>query len=175
MYTSIDIELQALGEKLMENKLGSIVAIDPKTGGILGYGEQPYLQTKTINRCRKKKTLCRIIIESGTPLFNRSVSATYSPGSTFKTLQALLGLHEGVINTRFYEFPALVLFMVAVVANLCDALIVELLICEMRSRMSDNTYFATVMQRVINNPKYPKPGQQPGSMGQVYVCIWPGA
>ena len=43
LYTSLDIELQQLGEKLMNNKVGSIVAIDPKTGGIHRHGKQPHL------------------------------------------------------------------------------------------------------------------------------------
>ena len=101
MYTSIDIELQTLGEKLMENKLGSIVAVDPKTGGILAMISSPTYKPKLLTGAERKKHYAELLLSPARPLFNRSVSATYSPGSTFKTLQALVGLHEAVITTDF--------------------------------------------------------------------------
>ena len=154
MYTSIDIELQALGEKLMENKLGSIVAVDPKTGGILAMVSSPTYQPKLLTGAERKKHYAELLLSPARPLFNRSVSATYSPGSTFKTLQALVGLHEGVITTEttvscsgaFYGCGS---------GKPMKCLDIGTFDLRNAIRMSDNTYFATVMQRVITNPKYP--------------------
>jgi penicillin-binding protein 2 len=154
LHTSIDVELQELGEKLMLNKLGSIVAIDPKTGGILAMVSAPTYKPKYLTGNERRKHFSELFLNPALPLLNRTVSATYSPGSTFKTLQALVGLHEGVITTQttvscngaFYGCgggrPMRCLDFGTF--NLQHAI-----------TLSDNTYFATVMQRVINNPKYP--------------------
>src|SRR5204863_7587678 len=88
------------------------------------------------------------------PLFNRSVSATYSPGSTFKTLQALIGLHEGVITTKF-RVPCSGAFYGCGSGKPMKCLDVGTFNLQNAITISDNTYFATVMQRVINNPRYP--------------------
>ncbi len=154
MYTSIDINLQELGEKLMQNKLGSIVAVDPKTGGILAMISSPTYQPKLLTGAERKKHYAELLLSPARPLFNRSVSASYSPGSTFKTLQALVGLHENVITTEttvtcsgaFYGCGSgnPMRCLDRGTFNLLNAITV-----------SDNTYFATVMQRVITNPKYP--------------------
>lgn len=154
MHTSLDIELQALGEKLMQNKLGSIVAIDPKTGGIICMVSSPGFKPKLLTGAERKKHIQELLINPALPLLNRAVNASYSPGSTFKTLQALVGLHEGVISTQttvscggaFYGCGSgkPMKCLDRGTFNLQGAITV-----------SDNTYFATVMQRVINNPKYP--------------------
>lgn len=152
MYTSLDIELQELGEKLMQNKLGSIVAVDPKTGGILCMVSSPTFRPKTLTGAERKKHITELLLDPSLPLLNRAVSATYSPGSTFKTLQALIGLHEGVITTEtqfscggaFYGCGKPMRCLDYGTFDLRHAITV-----------SDNTYFANVMQRVINNPKYP--------------------
>lgn len=152
MYTSLDIELQELGEKLMENKLGSIVAIDPRTGGILCMVSSPTFKPKYLTGPDRKKHITELLLDPALPLLNRAVSATYSPGSTFKTLQALIGLHEGMITTdtrfscsgAFYGCGKPMRCLDVGTFDLRHAITV-----------SDNTYFANVMQRVINNPKYP--------------------
>ncbi len=154
MYTSIDIDLQALGEKLMQNKLGSIVAIDPKTGGILAMISSPTYQPKLLTGAERRKHYAELLLSPAKPLYNRSVSATYSPGSTFKTLQALVGLHEGVITTDF-RISCSGAFYGCGSGKPMRCLDYGTFDLLNAIRMSDNTYFATVMQRVINNPKYP--------------------
>jgi penicillin-binding protein 2 len=154
MHTSLDIELQELGEKLMENKLGSIVAVDPKTGGILCMVSAPSFKPKLLTGAERKKHINELLTNPALPLLNRSVSASYSPGSTFKTLQALVGLHEGVITTQtqvscggaFYGCGS---------GKPMKCLDYGTFNMQSAITVSDNTYFATVMQRVINNPKYP--------------------
>ena len=154
LYTSIDIELQELGEKLMENKLGSIVAIDPKTGGILAMVSAPTYQPNYLTGSDRRKHFSELFLNPALPLLNRTVSATYSPGSTFKTLQALIGLHEGVIatDTRFSCSGA---FYGCGGGNPMRCLDFGTFDLRNAITVSDNTYFANVMQRVINNPKFP--------------------
>jgi penicillin-binding protein 2 len=154
MHTSLDIELQELGEKLMENKLGSVVAIDPKTGGILCMVSSPTFKPKLLTGAERKKHIAELLLNPALPLLNRTVNASYSPGSTFKTLQALVGLHEGVITTQttvscggaFYGCGS---------GKPMKCLDRGTFNMQSAITVSDNTYFATVMQRVINNPKYP--------------------
>jgi penicillin-binding protein 2 len=154
MHLALDIELQALGEKLMENKLGAIVAVDPQTGGILAMVSSPTFTPKLLTGATRKKHIAELLLNPALPLYNRTVSAIYSPGSTFKTLQALIGLHEGVIetNTRFSCSGA---FYGCGGARPMRCLDFGTFDLRSAITISDNTYFANVMQRVINNPKYP--------------------
>jgi penicillin-binding protein 2 len=154
MHTSLDIELQELGEKLMENKLGSVVAIDPKTGGILAMVSAPNFKPKYLTGAERKKHIGELLINPALPLLNRSVSATYSPGSTFKTLQALVGMNEGVITTNT-AFSCGGAFYGCGSGKPMRCLDYGTFQLRSAITVSDNTYFATVMQKVINNPKYP--------------------
>ena len=97
---SIDLELQKLGEHLMEGKLGSIVAIEPSTGEILCMVTSPTYDPRTMvgrQRGKKHKELSRDPMK---PLLNRAIMGTYPPGSTFKTSQALTFLQEGIITPQ---------------------------------------------------------------------------
>jgi penicillin-binding protein 2 len=154
LYTSLDIELQELGEKLMENKLGSIVAIDPKTGGILAMVSAPTYNPNYLTGSERRKRFSELFLNPALPLLNRTVSATYSPGSTFKTLQALIGLHEGVIETET-RFSCSGAFYGCGGGKPMKCLDVGTFDLRDAITISDNTYFANVMQRVINNPKFP--------------------
>jgi penicillin-binding protein 2 len=154
MHSSIDIELQMLGEKLMANKLGSIVAVDPKTGGILCMVSSPTFKPKLLTGAERKKHIGELLLDPALPLLNRTVGATYSPGSTFKTLQALVGLHEGVISTNF-RVSCSGAFYGCGSGRPMKCLDVGTFDLRGAITISDNTYFATVMQRVINNPVYP--------------------
>ena len=154
MHMFLDIELQQLGEKLMQNKLGSIVAIDPKTGGIIAMVSSPTFKPKLLTGAERKKHIAELLLNPSLPLLNRSVGATYSPGSTFKTLQALIGLHEGVISTNF-KVTCTGAFYGCGSGRPMRCLDKGTFDLRNAITISDNTYFATVMQRVINNPKYP--------------------
>ena len=99
LVTSLDIELQLYGEKLMQNKRGSIVAIEPSTGEILSLVSAPSYNPNllTINRDRGE-SYGRLEKDSTKPLFNRALGAQYPPGSIFKPLMSLIALQEGVIT-----------------------------------------------------------------------------
>lgn len=103
LYTGIDLDLQRLGEQLMVNKKGSIVALDPRTGEVLCLVSSPtYDPELLVGRVRNTNygILQRDPIK---PLFDRALQAQYPPGSIFKIVQSLIALDEGVItpNTGF--------------------------------------------------------------------------
>ena len=100
---SIDIELQAYGEKLMQNKLGGIVMIEPETGEVLCMVSSPtYDPSLLVGRIRGKN-YAALQKDPLKPLFNRPLMAQYPPGSTFKPTQGLIFLQEDIItaDTRF--------------------------------------------------------------------------
>ena len=103
LFTGIDLDMQRLGEQLMVNKKGSIVALDPKTGEVLCLVSSPaYDPELLVGRVRNTNygVLQRDPIK---PLFDRALQAQYPPGSIFKIVQTLIALDEGVIslNTGF--------------------------------------------------------------------------
>ena len=95
---SLDIELQELGEKLMENKIGSIVAIEPSTGEILCMVSAPSYDPSLLTGRQRGKNHKELSKDKRKPLMNRAIMGTYPPGSTFKTSQALTFLEEGIIT-----------------------------------------------------------------------------
>ncbi|WP_423275064.1 penicillin-binding transpeptidase domain-containing protein, partial [Escherichia coli] len=86
LSSSIDVELQKLGETLMTNKVGSIVAIDPKTGGILCMVSAPTYNPNYLTGNQRRKHFSDLFLDPRLPLLNRTIATTYSPGSTFKTV-----------------------------------------------------------------------------------------
>ena len=96
--TTLDILLQEYGELLMQNKKGSIVAIEPKTGEILALVSAPNYDPNMLVGRAVKKNYPVLSQDSLKPLFNRALMAQYPPGSIFKTVQALIGLQDGVIT-----------------------------------------------------------------------------
>ena len=95
---AIDIELQALGERLMEGKIGSIVAIEPSTGEVLCMVSSPTYDPRIMTGRKRGKNHLALQRNVWKPLLNRSIMGQYPPGSTFKTTQALTYLTEGIIT-----------------------------------------------------------------------------
>lgn len=98
LVSSIDAELQQYGEQLMQNKVGAIVAIEPATGEVLTMVSSPTYDPNQLVGRLKKKNYPQMVSDTLKPLYNRATMAKYPPGSTFKLLNGLIGLHEGVIN-----------------------------------------------------------------------------
>ena len=96
----MDIELQALGERLLEGKLGSIVAIEPKTGEVLCMVSSPGYDPRMMVGRQRSKSHRLLGQDPWKPLLNRSIMGTYPPGSTFKTTQALTFMSEGIITSQ---------------------------------------------------------------------------
>ena len=97
---SIDLELQKLGERLMQGKLGSIVAIEPSTGEVLCMVNSPSYDPRTMVGRQRGKKHQELSADRMKPLLNRSIMGQYPPGSTFKTSQALTFLQEGIITPQ---------------------------------------------------------------------------
>ena len=96
----LDRDLQALGERLMRGKLGSIVAIDPQTGEVLCMVSSPTFDPHLLSGPDRGKNYQKLYANPMKPLLNRAIMGQYPPGSTFKTSQGLTFLQEGIINTH---------------------------------------------------------------------------
>jgi penicillin-binding protein 2 len=143
LYTTLDLDLQQYGEQLMQNKAGSIVAIEPSTGEILAFVSAPTYDPNLLTIQRNFSTNFNLLQQDpNKPLFNRPLMAMYPPGSVFKLIQALIGQQLGVIDSNS-TFP-------------CDRSIVN---CHSHPsptnlhgaiRYSCNPYFVSVFRRIIN-------------------------
>lgn len=100
LYLSIDRKAQQLAEELLRGKVGSVVAIEPKTGEILVMASAPNWNPGTLVGKERSANYQQLASDPNKPLINRATQAQYSPGSTFKTLQALVGLQEKAITPR---------------------------------------------------------------------------
>lgn len=93
----IDKDLQALAERLLQGKLGAIVAIEPSTGEVLCMASSPTYDPRAMVGRERGRQHRQLASDPMRPLLNRAIMGTYPPGSTFKPTQALLGLQEGII------------------------------------------------------------------------------
>lgn len=99
MLSSIDIDLQAYAEELMQNKVGALVAIEPKTGEILAFVSSPtYDPNLMVIDQNRGKAYMELQADKMKPLFNRAIMAKYPPGSTFKATVGLIGMQMGAIT-----------------------------------------------------------------------------
>ena len=106
LHITIDAQLQKLGEKLMTNKIGSIVAIEPSSGEILAMVSAPSYSPSLLTG-KKFSNEFKLLKQNDSlkPLINRPVyNDKYRPGSIFKLVQALIALDDGLIspNTDFF-------------------------------------------------------------------------
>lgn len=101
----IDIQLQMLGERLMQNKIGSIVAIEPGTGEILCMVSSPTFDPHLLIGRQRGKNHTLLQQDKQKPLLNRAIQGTYPPGSTFKTAQAVTFLQEGIVSKDAPAYP----------------------------------------------------------------------
>lgn len=96
----IDAELQLYGERLMQGKTGSVVAIEPSTGQILALVSSPSFDpNKLVGKVRGENYM-ELLSDTLKPLVNRAVSGTYPSGSTFKIVNGLIGLQSGIVNVN---------------------------------------------------------------------------
>jgi penicillin-binding protein 2 len=145
LVSSIDLELQLYGEKLMKGKAGSIVAIEPTTGEILSLVSGPSYDPNLLTGRNYSSNFKLISSDTMKPLFNRPLMAQYRPGSIFKIVQAMTALQEGVITpeTRIR----------------CDRSIID---ChgdhsneDLRGAITNscNPYFYNVLRKMLNQGK----------------------
>jgi penicillin-binding protein 2 len=147
---TIDLKLQEYGELLMQNKRGSIVAIQPATGEILALVSSPSYDPNLLVGRVRNQNYPKLEADTLSPLFNRALLAMYPPGSTFKILGALIGLQEGVISEHT-QYP-------------CAGETARPIKCShdhhsplaLRESIEEscNPYYWNVFRDVIDNPKY---------------------
>lgn len=97
---TIDARLQQFAEELMAGKVGAVVAIEPATGEILVMASSPTFDPDELVGRERGNNYMKELNNKRHPLFNRSVKAKYPPGSTFKLVNGLIGMQEGVLTTH---------------------------------------------------------------------------
>jgi len=101
LKTGIIAQLQEYAEWLLAGKRGAVVAIEPKTGDILVMASSPTYDPNLLTGKNFSKNYAKLTSDNiNKPIYNRAIQAEYPPGSTFKTVQALVALQENVINTK---------------------------------------------------------------------------
>jgi penicillin-binding protein 2 len=152
IHTSLDVELQKLGEQLMTNKVGSIVAIDPKTGGILCMVSAPTYDPNYLTGSQRRKHFAELFLDPRKIFNNRGIGTYYSPGSTFKTVVGIVGLTEGVIDERTtVTCPG---FFTGCGTGKPKCLDKGTFQFKEAVAHSDNSYFSTVFKRTLDQPRY---------------------
>jgi penicillin-binding protein 2 len=159
LYTSIDIEVQQLAEKLLQHKIGSAVAINPKTGSIIAMVSSPSYNPNSLTGSERRKNFGRMLLDTARPLLNRAIKGQYPPGSTFKPLGGLVALDEGLINPS-YGFGCSGAYVNCGKAVRCThaggghAANLRLALAN-----SCNSYFTHVFRMAVDNPNYANPQQ----------------
>jgi len=101
LRTYLDIDVQVLAEKMLANKLGAAVAIEPKTGGIIAMASGPTYDPNLLTGSVRRRNFSYLLTDTARPLFNRAIKGQYPPGSTIKPMGALIALDERVITPEF--------------------------------------------------------------------------
>ncbi|HKL07586.1 MAG TPA: penicillin-binding protein 2 [Bacteroidales bacterium] len=152
IISTIDVDLQAYGEKLMKNKIGSIVAIEPSTGEVLSLVSSPAYDPGLLIGRKRTENYVNLMTDTLKPLFNRALMAQYPPGSTFKVINALIGLQEKVIfpATRYDCNGAYYARNIRVGCHLHKSP------TDLRQsiQVSCNTYYCNVFRSILDNKKY---------------------
>ena len=100
LVSSLDMRIQKLGEDLMRNKVGSIVAIEPSTGEILCFVSSPTYDPNLLVGKERGNNAAELYKDPYKPFFVRPIQASYPPGSSFKPLSALIAMQEGLITPQ---------------------------------------------------------------------------
>jgi penicillin-binding protein 2 len=149
--STIDLDLQMYGEKLIKNFRGGIVAIEPSTGEILVLVSNPSYDPQLLVGRNRATNFIQLRDDPSNPLFNRALQSKNPPGSTFKLLNALVGLQTGAITPES-SFSCNRGYTVGIVHVGCHIHPSPLdLVAGIQN--SCNAYFCNVFRRIIDNPK----------------------
>lgn len=150
VVTTIDAHLQAYGEHLMNNKVGSLVAIEPSTGEILTMVSSPGINVDQLADISKYYQ--DIVTDPYKPMFNRAVMSPQPPGSVFKLVNGLIGLQEGVLTPQTL-YPCHRGYVIGNLRVGCHSHPSPLDFYQ-SIMMSCNAYYCYVFRSIIDNPKY---------------------
>lgn len=152
LTTTLDSDLQEYAYRLMQNKKGGIIAIEPATGEILLKVSSPGYDPQYLVGIERGENYRKLQQDPALPLFDRTVTATYPPGSIFKTIQALVGLQEGVITPHtMYECHHGNSFNGQIMRCHGHASPLDL---KGAIQNSCNPYFVNVFRRILENNRY---------------------
>ncbi len=141
IHLTINSDIQQYAEKLMEGKIGSVVAIEPATGNILAFVSAPSYDPALLSGKELSRNFPALANDQAKPLFNRPLQARYPPGSMFKTVQGVIAMHEGVVN------PLEVITTDG--SNIGDLAPPGEYQMERAITLSSNNYFYLVMRRMV--------------------------
>lgn len=151
IVSTIDAHLQQYGQELMAGKVGSVVAIEPSTGEILAMVSSPGIDVNVLSDIGKHYS--EISRNPRKPMFNRTVMASYPPGSVFKLVNGLIGLQEGVLEPS-YAYPCNGGYYYSGNHKLgCHAHSSPLRLLDAIAT-SCNGYFCFVLRNILENKKY---------------------
>ena len=142
IISTLDIDLQSYIEKLLLNKTGSVVAIEPSSGEILAIASSPSYDPNILTGRLYSKNFNFLLSDTLKPLFNRSISAVYPPGSMFKLIQSLIALEEGVIDPNYKYF-----INNTAIGDLAPSGFYDL---KKAIVLSSNNYFYRLFRKIIN-------------------------
>ena len=155
VITTLDIKLQEYGEQLMQNKKGSIVAIEPETGEILALVSSPGYDPNLLCGATRGKNFKILQSDTLLPLYSRPTLATYPPGSAFKPLVALIALNEGVQGVN-YTVPCNGMYHFAGLSLHCSHHHPSATNVQYALQQSCNPYFWQTFRNTVENRKYPR-------------------
>ncbi|MDD2594534.1 MAG: penicillin-binding transpeptidase domain-containing protein [Bacteroidales bacterium] len=150
VVTTIDAHLQAYGETLMKNKVGSLVAIEPSTGEILTMVSSPGINVNQLAEINKHYK--DIVADPYKPMFNRVVMSPQPPGSVFKLVNGLIGLQENVVTVDT-KYPCHRGYTVGNLTVGCHNHPSPLNFYQ-SIMMSCNAYYCYLFRSIMDNPKY---------------------
>ena len=149
--TTIDATLQQYGQELMQNKVGSVVAIEPSTGEILALVSSPGIDVDQLADIGKH--YAEIAQNPYKPMYNRAVQASYPPGSVFKLVNGLIGLQEGVLRPEMM-YPCSHGYHFGAGHKLGCHGHKSPINMEESIMMSCNAYYCYVLKNILDNRKY---------------------
>ncbi len=154
LFTSMDVQVQQMAEQLLQNKIGSAVAIDPRTGGIIAMVSSPGYNPNLLTGHLRRKNLGRLLMDTAKPMYNRAIKGQYPPGSTFKPLGALVALDEGVVNPE-YGYACTGAYTACGIRVKCEHAEAGHA-ANLRAALASscNAYFSQLFRMSIDNPAY---------------------
>jgi len=148
LITTIDADLQEFAETLMKGKSGGVVAMNPNTGEILALVSSPEYEVKKLAGRIDKEYWQFINSDSTRPLYNRAISSRQPPGSTFKPLMGIIGLHLGIVTPETEIYNSGYYIRGRPYKDLADPGLYNM---ESAIANSSNTYFLTVMDKIATS------------------------
>jgi penicillin-binding protein 2 len=149
LVSTVDLDIQQYAEKLLDGKVGSLVALEPSSGEVLSIVSAPFYDPNMLSGREFSKNFKILSSDTLVPLFNRPIMAMYPPGSMFKTVQSLIALQEEVLNPE-----ELIYSDGRLIGDLAPNGYYDL---PEAIQYSSNNYFYRVFRRIINRGESPNP------------------